>query len=120
MRRRARRLCLLSLALAALGCGDEAREPVDVPFWAQHLCENWVRPDGSCDLALLMADYEECFRVEGTPVTRRMLERGIRTRTAHRAGERKTNLCLEGRRWIMTEKGLERWRGPPKRGASTS
>jgi hypothetical protein len=126
MRSARRRLCLFPLALLALACSEEAAEPAPAgslkayPAWAERLCENWARRDGSCDLAALSADYEECFRTKAAPEIARMRERNAGARATERAGARKTHLCLELRRWMMTEKGVERWRGRPMRAAPPS
>jgi hypothetical protein len=109
-------LCLLLLALGAFGCREDAPEAAatagaSVPDWATRLCEDWVRSDGTCDLGVLVADYEECQRTQGAPEVQRLAKRGVRTRARIRAGERKTNLCLELRKWRMTQAKIDRWRG---------
>jgi hypothetical protein len=121
-----RGLCALLPALLAPACREQAPEPPPAqaaappPDWAAHLCEDWVQLDGSCDLARITADYEECLRTQGAPTTLALRERGVGNRQSLRAGERKTNLCLELRKWRMTPRGLEKWQGGRRRATAPS
>jgi hypothetical protein len=104
-------LCLVLLAAGALACGGDEPAPgepepaKEVPFWA--LCENWRRRDGSCDQEALLADYEDCLGTEGTPTKQRLLNRQARRLTVSRAWQRATIVCIEKRRWRMTEAGRQ-------------
>jgi hypothetical protein len=126
MRTPARLLCLGLLAplLSACGRADAPCSAADaaagrcqeapsapalpptelLPDWAKDLCERWHRPDGSCDLPTLVADYEECNR-QSVPEIERLRKEGVGNRATQLAGERVRNLCLETRSWVITEQG---------------
>lgn len=55
----------------------------------------------------LIADYEDCLRTAGAPEIERLRRAGRGNRAVHLAGERMTILCLELRRWVMTEEGRQ-------------
>jgi hypothetical protein len=103
-------MCLLLLALAALACRDEAADPAaqdpaaSLPLWAR--CENWRRPDHSCDQTALLADYEECARTERAPRAGRLARQ--------RALERAIIVCIERRRWLMNPAALRNLPGRPQ------
>jgi hypothetical protein len=113
-------LCLILLAAGVLACREEEPTPSapttseSVPFWA--LCENWVRRDGSCDPASLLADYEECLQTEGLPTKQRMVERKVRRTRVSRTWQRTVIVCLEKRHWMLTEAGVENLPGRPRPG----
>lgn len=121
MRRRSqvtpRGLCLLLPALAALGCQDEPAAPAaqdpsaSLPLWAR--CENWRRPNHSCDPTALLADYEECVRTEGNPSRERLREAGVGPLALRRAEERTIIVCLERRHWMMKPEGFRNLPGRP-------
>jgi len=106
-----RGLCRGLLVLGALACGEGPAAPAGqapatlLPDWALKLCQSWRRPDGSCDQTTLIADYDECLRSEGVPEMERLRNAGVGNRQTQLARERKTNTCLEQRRWVMTEEG---------------
>ena len=128
MRRRSqgtlRALCLLLLALAALACREEPAPPAGedpaaaLPLWAR--CENWRRPDHSCDQTALLADYEECVRTEGDPSGQRLLQDGVGRLARRRAVERTVIVCLERRRWMMKQAGMRNLPGRPQPAAPPS
>jgi hypothetical protein len=119
--------------LAALGCGSDSEKPClpadaatgrcqappekrvqlppgsVLPDWAQRLCQDWHRPDGSCDPMQIFADYQECLTQQGLPEQQRMLDQGVGSRNVMRARDRATYLCLELRRWMMSEEARQRW-----------
>jgi hypothetical protein len=86
-----------------------------LPDWAQTLCDNYRRADGTCVQADLMADYDECLRTDGQRERDRLRKLGVGNRAVLRAGDRKTNLCLELRGWFETEAARARRLGsaPP-------
>jgi hypothetical protein len=126
MRRRSqvtlRALCLLLLALAALACQEEPAAPAgedptaSLPVWAR--CENWRRPNHSCDQTALLADYEECVRTDGDESQRRLHSVGRLARS--RAVERTIIVCLERRHWMMKAAGLRNLPGRPQPAAPPS
>lgn len=128
MRRRSqgtlRGLCLLLPALAALACQDEPAAPeredpaASLPLWAR--CENWRRPNHSCDPTVLLADYEECVRTEGVPTRQRLLQAGVARLARLRAEERTIIVCLERRHWMMKAAGLRNLPGRPPQAAPPS
>jgi hypothetical protein len=109
-----RGLCLAGLFFGAIACSRESAEPAaqaaapPVPLWAQNICENWKRRDGSCDQMTLIADYEECMRTDGLDQMERLRRAGVRQRMRLLAQERATMLCLEKRSWVITETGQSR------------
>jgi hypothetical protein len=131
MRVAVRWLCLSTLTLGAFACGSDSSAPCSaadaasgrckpagaaplvippgtiLPDWALQLCKNWSRPDGSCDQAQVIADYEECLNTQGVPEQQRMIDQHAGNRVILMARERATNLCMELRRWFMTEAGRQ-------------
>ena len=138
MRIAIRIVCCSSLILAALACGSDRAEPcsaadaaagrcqaaggaapapapqVVLPDWALRLCDDWRRPDGSCELMEIQADFEECLNDYGLPEQQRMLAQGAGNRAVQRARERAIHLCLELRHWQMTPEFNERWQQRPQ------
>jgi hypothetical protein len=121
-----RGLCLVWLTFGALACGDEPAAPAGqaaTPFpllWAEHICDDWKRRDGSCDKPALIADYEDCMRSEGLPELERLRKAGVRSRMRLMAQERMTMLCLERRGWVITATGQDHRIGKPKQGVPPS
>jgi hypothetical protein len=133
MRMTFRRLCWSSLALAAFACGSEPEKPClpadaaagrcqakpatppelgpgeVLPDRAQRLCQDWHRPDGSCDPMQIFADYQECLTQHGLPEQQRLFDQQVGSRNMLRARDRATYLCLELRRWMMSEEARRRW-----------
>jgi len=106
-----RGLGLAWLLFGAIACSDQPAAPAGpaaaspAPLWAQHICDDWRRRDGSCDQTVLIADYEECMRTDGLAEMERLRRAGVRTRMRLLAQERATMLCLEKRAWVITEAG---------------
>jgi len=120
-------LCWASLSLALFACGGESQppcapadavakrcqEPPAPPFplapgqsppaWAENLCAEWRRVDGSCDLPQLIGDYQECRDRHGVPERDRLAAQGLGSFVVQRGFERATFLCLELRRWFRAE-----------------
>jgi hypothetical protein len=129
MRNAIRWLCLSTLTLGAFACGSDSSAPcssadaaagrckpagaaplviqpgTSLADWALQLCEDWHRPDGSCDQAQVVADYQECLTKEGIPEQQRMIDQRTGSRAQLLARERATNLCMELRRWVLSEAG---------------
>lgn len=126
-------LCWSSPILAALACERAAEKPclpadaaagrcqappakpivlppgAVLPDWALELCQDWHRPDGSCDPAQIAADYQECLTQQGLPEQQRLLDQQVGSRAVMRARDRATFLCLELRKWVMSEEARKRW-----------
>jgi len=141
MRLTSRWLCSFMLALGTLACGNEPQEPCStanaaagrctptaagpaalppggvLPDWALRLCQDWRRTDGTCDQMQILEDYQECLSTQGVPEQDRLIAQGVGSRAVQRARERATHLCLELRRWVMSEEAQERWAGRPRRPA---
>jgi len=127
MRIAIRWLFLAILTLGALACGSEPDEPCSaadaaagrcqttgsepaalppgqlLPEWAERLCQEWRRPDGTCDQLKIMADYEECLRTKGVPKMNEVIAQGAGNRPVQRARDRATRLCLELRGWFRNQ-----------------
>lgn len=121
-----RGFCLVLLVFGAIACGEDPAPPAGqapaavVPAWAQDICQRWLRRDGSCDQAALMADFEECQRTQGVPELERLREVRSRTRPRLLAMERARNLCLEQRGWAITEQGRASLLARPRNAAPPS
>ena len=137
MRFALRILCWASPILAAFGCDGASEKPclpadaaagrckappakrielppgAVLPDWALALCQDWHHVDGSCDQLQIMVDYKECLTQQGVPEQQRLKEQGAGNRATFRAGERATQLCMEQRRWVMTDEAQKRWIGLP-------
>ncbi len=137
MRIAIRWLCVTTLTFAGLACGRDPNAPCStldaaagrcqpagaaplvippgykLPDWALELCKDWSRPDGSCDQAQVIADYQECLTKQGLPEQQRMFDQGAGSRSILRARDRATYLCMELRRWVMSERGRLKWSGEP-------
>jgi hypothetical protein len=138
MRLTFRWLCWSSLTLAALACGSEPEKPclsADAaagrcqakpaapaqlrpgeapPEQAVNLCKDWHRPDGSCDPMQILADYQECLTQKGLPEQKRMFDQHVGNRNVIRSRDRATFLCLELRKWFMTDGAEAEWKGLPR------
>lgn len=132
-------LCVTPLTFFLLACGGETEKPCApadamakrcqakpaepfrlepgqrLPEWAENLCNDWRRSDGSCDLMQLIGDYQECAEQHGRPAQQTMFEQGVGSRTVQKAFEQATFLCLELRRWFMTDAASDAWMDRPQR-----
>ena len=129
-------LCVSLLMLGTLACGSEPEKPCSSVDKAAgrcqkatvaapaalppgtfitdsnpRLCDYWQRPDGSCDQTQLLADYTECLNTMGIPERDRLIAQGVGSRNVQRARDRATYLCLELRKWFMTQAGRDLWLG---------
>ena len=118
-------LCVTVLTIATFACGNDSVEPCSaadaaaarckpagtppvvippgtiLPDWALQLCKDWSRPDGSCDQAQIIADYQDCLSHDGVPEQQRLAAAGYGNRAVQSARKRATDLCMELRRWVV-------------------